>query len=201
MDMVYREPISKDELAELLRLRQDVFSNHSDLSQMLAKNTTIDLDYFDLNSTHYGGFKKGKAISYVRLVGRNKNHQTKWVEQIALSHKLTLTKSSYDFPFQRYYPNPVWSKNFIDSLQNRNIGEMGKLAIHPDFRNDKTHLNRLVESFLSHCVNELKIETGFGSCTLILERYYKKFGFFPARECVPFIYKDLPKAVILQFNA
>ena len=200
MIIEYREPKSIDELDALFRLRQNVFSKHSALNDMIDNNATHDVDFFDLNSTHYGGFYKGKPISYIRLSGQKESLHTEWVAKIIESQRYTLTEPPFEFPFQRYYPNTEWSKNFINSLSNRNIGEVGKLAIHPNFRNGKTHLNSLVKSFLSHCIEDVKIETGFGSCTLPLERFYRKFGFFQAQDSKPFIYKDLPEAVILQFN-
>ena len=109
-------------------------------------------------------------------------------------------KNNVTFPFQQYYPNTTWSLSFLDELKGHKIGEVGRLAIHKNYRKGGVILNELITAFIDYCKNDQKITTGFGSCTLSLERYYRKFGFSIAKGSEPFVYYGLPEAVIVRFD-
>lgn len=200
MSIEFREPTSIDELTVLFRFRHEVYSTDDQLSQMIDSNANLDVNSFDLNAHHFGAFQDGAAIGYVRLATNHATLFTPWVSRIIEAERIVLKSSKNEFPFQAYYPDTMWGKNFINSLRGRSIGEMGKLAIHEDFRGGEELLNDLISSFLGYCINDLKLETGFGSCSLLLERYYRKFGFFVAEGAKPFVFKDLPEALILRFD-
>ena len=176
MNTEYREPITKKELTELFRLRYEVYSKDEKLNQMISSNANLDINSYDLNAFHFGAFQDGLAVGYVRLATQHNTAFTSWVAEIIEHEKIEIAPVPHEFPFQAYYPDTMWGKNFINSLRGRSIGEMGKLAIHEDFRGGEELLNDLISSFLGYCINDLKLETGFGSCSLLLERYYRKFG-------------------------
>jgi hypothetical protein len=78
---------------------------------------------------------------------------------------------------------------------------VGKLAIAKDYRQKGIVLGGLISSFVDYCKKEQKFNTGFGSCSIQLERYYRKFGFMRAHGTVPFIHEGLPEAVIVRFDS
>lgn len=67
------------------------------------------------------------------------------------------------------------------------------------FKNQE-YSHELITEFIDYCKNDKKITTGFGSCTLSLERYYRKFGFSITQGSEPFVYDGLPEAVIVRFD-
>lgn len=200
MIIEYREPSSIEELDALFRLRQEVYSQDVNLSAMISADQSHDINAYDLRSCHFGAFSDGNAIGYVRLAMAQRSSLAPWVEEICATNRITLNSIKHSFPFVAYYPDKKWSSEFILGLAGKRIGEVGKLAIHQDYRNGDDHLNELISSFLDYCVQEHRIETGFGSCTLLLERYYRKFGFFVAAGAKPFVFGNLPEAVILRFD-
>ena len=196
----YREPLNSNELEALFRLRHLVYSEDAHLNSMIQKTSPYDINGFDLQSLHFGAFENGKAIAYIRITTVLETHFTKWVKEILFKNNIATKTSSSLFPFQSYYPDLNWGIDFISSLEGRKTGEVGKLAIHKDYRKAGVILSGLIESFIDYCKNEQKIETGFGSCALKLARYYRKFGFTPASGAKSFIYEKLPEAVIMRFD-
>jgi hypothetical protein len=75
-----------------------------------------------------------------------------------------------------------------------------KLAIAKNFRSD-LFLAEFVQSFLDYCIEKNGFHSGFGVCTLELERFYKRLGFYRPEGAEPFTHAGLPLAVIVQFNA
>lgn len=200
MKIEYREPSTINELESLFRLRYKVYSEDPLLSKMVSSQDSLDIDQYDLKAFHYGAFDGKIAIAYVRFASSNNTSFTNWVEQILSNNNIHIETKKALFPFQKYYPDSEWSRTFLASLEGRKIGEVGKLAIHKDYRFGGDHLEGFMSSFIEYCIKGQKIETGFGSCTLQLERYYRKFGFTVAEGAKPFIYEELPKAIILRFD-
>lgn len=200
MNIQYREPESIKELEDLFRLRYIVYSEDARLKKMVDLNVTFDINEFDLQALHYGAFVDGKAIAYMRITTNLDTRFTNWVKQIIFHNNILIEPPSFSYPFQSYYPDLNWSNNFVSSLKGKKIGEVGKLAIHKDFRKAETVLSRFIPSFIEYCKLKQKIETGFGLCNLRLARYYKRFGFYSAEGSKPFVYKELPEAVIVQFG-
>ena len=158
-----------------------------------------DFNSYDTAALHFGAFHKGRAVAYMRLALDSPSHQTPQVKQLIRSYGISLKTRELRFPFQHYYPDGKWSEAFLNRLRGKKIGEVGRLAIHPDYRNGGIILDELFSSFITYCKSH-GIETGFGTCTLLLERYYRKFGFRRAEDCEPFVYRDLPEAVIVRFD-
>lgn len=194
----FREAQNKAELEALFTLRHQVYSEDENLKSMLSENS-LDLNVYDLNALHFGAFENNEPIAYIRLVVGKETHFTSWVKELFSEHGIKLETQKFTFPFQNYHPDLIWSKKFIQSLENRKIGEVGRLAIHKDYRQAGEILDTLFENFINYCKNQ-GINTAFGSCTLLLERYYRKFNFQRAENCEPFIYKNLPEAVIVRFD-
>jgi hypothetical protein len=201
MNITYREPMSLKELEALFRLRQTVYSEDTYLHKMVSSHSTCDINQYDLNALHYGAFEKEKPVAYIRITTAGETHFTNWVKQILLIHGIRTETDSSSYPFQSYYPDLIWSKKFIESLQGRKVGEVGKLAIDKNYRQAGTILSGFIGSFIQYCKKEQNITTGFGSCTLKLARYYRKFGFTLAQGAKPFIYAGLPEAVIVRFDS
>lgn len=201
MDIKYREPSNLNELESLFRLRYIVYSEDRFLNKMVCPSSTHDINYFDLNALHYGAFDGENPIAYIRITTSTKTHFTNWVENILELNNITIESNFRSFPFQSYYPDINWSLSFVDGLKGKKIGEVGKLAIHKDYRKRGIVLEGLIHSFIHYCKKEQKINTGFGSCTLQLERYYRKFGFTRAQGSIPFVHKELPEAVIVRFDS
>lgn len=194
----FREAQSKTELEALFTLRYQVYLEDENLQSMLSENR-LDLTAYDLNALHFGAFENDKAIAYIRLVVENETHFTSLVKELISKNVIEVEKPRFAFPFQNYHPDLIWSEQFIQSLENRKIGEVGRLAIHQDYRKAGKILDALFENFITYCKIQ-QINTAFGSCTLLLERYYRKFNFIRAENCEPFIYKNLPEAVIVRFD-
>lgn len=199
MNIEYREPNSVSELAALFKLRYEVYRNDEELYKMIG-SSTHDINSFDSKSWHFGAFHEGKAIGYVRLATLHPTTFAPWVDEIVKSIDVKIEVNSNDFPFQTFYPDIEWSKSFIEEIRQRNIGEVGKLAILKDQRKGDVIMHGLISSFLQYCTKKHKIETGFGSCSIVLERYYRKFGFYMPDGVRSFTYKDLPEAIILRFD-
>lgn len=194
----FREAQNKSELEALFALRHQVYLEDENLKSMLSGNQ-LDLSVYDLNALHFGAFENNKVIAYIRLVVEKETHFTSWVNQIIKEHQIQLENKKFTFPFQNYHPDLNWSENFIQSLANRKIGEVGRLAILKNYRQAGEILDTLFENFIFYCKKQ-HIQTAFGSCTLLLERYYRKFNFQRAENCQPFVYKNLPEAVIVRFD-
>lgn len=194
----FREAQNKAELEALFALRHQVYLEDENLKSMLSGNS-LDLSIHDLNALHFGAFDKNKPIAYIRLVVEKETHFTPWINEIIAEHEIQLENKKFTFPFQNYYPDLKWSEDFIQGLENRIIGEVGRLAIHKDCRQAGNLLDALFLNFIDYCKKN-QIQTAFGSCTLLLERYYRKFNFQRAENCQPFIYKNLPEAVIVRFD-
>lgn len=200
MDLQFREPSCKEELKALFRLRHTVYSQDPVLHSMIPNRlTNIDLNTYDLNALHFGAFKDNEPIAYIRVAMDCGTHFTNWVEEIAHEMEIETGFSELKYPFQNYYPDPEWSNNFVQSLGGRKIGEVGRLAIHKDYRHTGL-FPRFMQSFISYCRDEHALSTGFGSCSLPLEQFYVKIGFSRVEGCKPFAVKGLPEAVIVRFD-
>lgn len=200
MSVEYREPINLNELESLFSLRYAIYKEDPALNKMVNSSANHDINKFDLYSFHYGAFINGEAIAYIRITTASHTHFTKWVKQILTANKIATETINSSFPFQNYYPDKKWSENFVSSMEGKNVGEVGKLAIHKEYRKAGTILFGLIDSFIKYCKAEQSIETGFGSCTIKLARYYCKFGFTIVEGTKPFIYGELPEAVIVKFG-
>ncbi len=201
MGIQYREPSSLQELESLFRLRHIVYSEDAFLNKMVCPSAIHDINQFDLNAFHYGAFDGKDPIAYIRITSASTTHFTDWVEQIIELTNSKIESNFGAFPFQSYYPDRGWSNSFIDGLKGRKIGEVGKLAIYKDYRQKGTVLGNLIPSFVDYCKKEQKFNTGFGSCGIQLERYYRRFGFTRVEGGLPFIYQGLPEAVIVRSDS
>lgn len=201
MSIQYREPFSVQELESLFRLRYIVYSEDTLLSSMVCPSATHDMNQFDLNAFHYGAFDGEKPVAYIRITSENPTHFTPWVKQIIALTSSKIESNFGAFPFQSYYPDQSWSNSFIASLKGKKIGEVGKLAIHKDYRKKGALLEGLIPSFIDYCKKEQKFDTGFGSCGIQLERYYRRFGFTRVEGGLPFVHQGLPEAVIVRFDS
>ena len=198
--ILFREPNSLSELESLLRLRFSVYSNDAFLSGMVDETALFDISEFDVNAYHFGAFLNNEPIACIRITNATETSFTPWMHQIVLQNKLFISPKQTNFPFQAYYPDKLWSERFIQSLEGKKIGEVGKLAIHTKFRKSGTVLFGLIESFVNYCTDIQSFETGFGVCSLSLARYYKRFGFSKTMGAQSFIYEGLPEANVLRFD-
>jgi len=200
MNLHYREPMNISELDSIFRLRHAVYSEDDHLNSMLSASSTHDINEFDFNALHFAAFDGKHPIAYIRITTDSETHFTNWVKTISSRNTIVTEKKRASFPFQYYYPNADWSSSFIEGLKGRKTGEVGRLAIHKNYRKGGVILTGLIASFVDYCKNEQNINTGFGVCTLQLERYYRKFGFSIVEGSEPFIYDGLPEAVIVRFD-
>jgi predicted GNAT family N-acyltransferase len=196
----YREPSNLTELEALLRLRYEVYAEDKYLNQMVSATASFDLNVFDLNAFHFGGFVDGKPIAYIRITNYEKTEFTEWIEQIVKENRLSVQSSAHQFPFQSYYPDSKWSATFVASLGDKKVGEVGKLAIHKMYRKSGSVLFEIITAFLKYCKINKAYEVGFGVCVEKLARYYKRFGFEKVAEAKPFTYGNLPEAVLVRFD-
>jgi predicted GNAT family N-acyltransferase len=182
MNIQFREPTSKEELASLFHLRHNVYSEDEHLHSMVTESSVqLDLNSYDHMALHFAAYIENEAIAYIRITTEGETHFTPWVKEIA-------------------NPDSNWSANFVRELNGRKIGEVGKLAIHKDHRTGGVVLSEFIAAFVDYCKKEHTFRTGFGTCSLPLERFYRKFGFVRAEGCEPFTYQDLPEAVIVRFD-
>lgn len=200
MNIHFREPANIGELDSLFRLRYSVYSENPLLQKMISLGSPYDINWFDLHAFHFAGFAQEKPIACMRIVTHTETYFASWIKTILAKNNHTLEPGYTQFPFQLYCPHKDWSRKFIEGLKGRRVGEVGKLAIHSGFRKGGRILNELIESFVQYCKEIHKFDTGFGSCTLPLERYYRKFGFERAEGAMPFTYSGLPEAVIVKFD-
>ena len=200
MNLQFREPEDINELESLFRLRHKVYLEDSLLYPMVYPDSTLDINWFDMNALHFAGFNGTKPIAYMRIVTSSETSFSDWVRTIAEKNNIVLEKRNSEFPFQFYYSDEKWSENFLKQLNGKKSGEVGKLAIHKDYRRGGVVLKNLIESFIHYCKEEKKFDIGFGSCMLSLERYYRQFGFERAEGAVPFISEGLPEAVMVKFD-
>ncbi|MEY3236105.1 MAG: hypothetical protein RI883_206 [Bacteroidota bacterium] len=200
MSLQYREPKNKEELAKLYRLRHKVYSEDSFLHKMVTLNSNLDINQFDINSFHFAAFDKETPIAYIRITSSRPNNFTKWTEELLSENNIEIKYQNYTYPFENYYPDKIWIKNFIKNMSGKVTGEVGKLVIHEDYREGGKILFGLISQFHTYCFKENNYDLGFGSCSLILERYYQKFGFERVDQSIPFTFPGLPEAVMMQFK-
>lgn len=195
MILEFREAATEQELESLFNLRYDVYSRDQ-LLQTLVNGS--DITVFDLRSLHFGAFDKGSAVAYMRMVQQDITHFAPWVQSIA-GDKIGTLPVPVNFPFEICCPDKSWNREFLDSLNGKKIGEAGRLAIHEDHRKDRI-LEKFIPAFIHYCNETHHFDSGFGVCTFTLERFYRRLGFHRADGALPFIYNDLPEAVMLQFD-
>ena len=196
----FREPENIDELESLFRLRYIVYSEDPVMKKLLHSSSPLDINRFDLNALHFAGFVGSIPVAYMRITTNAETHFTGWINTILEKNNIVLEQNSTEYPFQSYCNDEAWYGQFLSGLNGRKIGEVGRLAIHKEHRRGGAVLEDLIRSFIHYCKEEQRFDTGFGSCTLLLERYYSKFGFTRAENAVPFTYKELPEAVIVRFD-
>jgi predicted GNAT family N-acyltransferase len=200
MNIQYREPINADELKRLFNLRFKVYAEDNHLNKLVNLSASHDICEYDLRALHFGAFADGVPIAYIRITTSKETHFAPWVKEITALDQIKREFPMVSFPFQTYYPDLNWSTTFIIGMKGRKIGEVGRLAIHQDYRKGGNVLFNLITSLMQYCIHDRKIETGFGSCTLKLARYYKKFGFEAAMGAKPFVYGELPEAIVVRFD-
>lgn len=192
----FREPVSETELKELFGFRQRIYGETESFKSMVQTN---DPSTFDTRAFHFARYIENRPVAYMRMVTRHETKFADWVKNLA-SQNLQPIPEKIEFPFENYSPDKTWNKSFLESLENKNVGEAGKLAIDKAFRSE-AFLETFIQEFLHYCIEEHQFDVGFGICTLTLERFYRRLGFFRAHGAVPFIYQDLPEGVIVRFDA
>lgn len=201
MSFLFKEIHTQKELKDAFLLRQRSYAEDNLFKDLIKGEAQLDIDEFDAFSYHFGCFHKGRLIAYLRLVMSSFTPCEQMVNQIYMDENETIIPQPIcAFPFVQYFPDHEWSHSFLTQLCGKNIGEVGKLCIHPDYRKHPTLLDELLQHFIQFARDEIEIETGFGICTLILERYYRKFGFYRPDGSMPFGYKNLPEGVLLRFD-
>jgi len=199
MNLDLREPANLHELDSLLRLRYAAYASDPLLQKMVSDREGYDLTHFDQRAMHFGGFINDKPVAYLRMTTNRFTRFAEWVNEIAAQNNIALLPNGARFPFETFSPDKTWNSNFLAALENKKIGEVGKLAIHREHRKRGLVLEKLISAFVDHCHRD-GFDTGFGSCTLPLERYYRKFGFSRAEGATPFVHQGLPPAVIVRFD-
>lgn len=200
MNIEFREPKNINELEAIFRLRHEVYSNDPELSGMVNKSVDLDINNYDFNAFHFAAFKKNEIIACIRFSTKKETHHTPWVKSIVEKNQLQLENISNGFPFENYCPDKASCAEFLKEFENKTIGEVGKLAIQAEYRKGFELLNQFIQSFIDYSREELKVDTGFGCCTFVLERFYRKFGFYHAKSIEPFVVHNLPEAVLLRFE-
>jgi predicted GNAT family N-acyltransferase len=195
MHLEFREASTESELRSLFDLRRNVFSMDPALR---INDTGNDITAFDLQSIHFGAFKGNRAVAYLRMVQQTPTDLELCVKNMATEDLAPIPKG-VSFPFEMYAPDQTWNKEFLNSLDGKKIGEAGKLAIDEDYRGTRVPKD-FVQAFITHCNEKHGFDSGFGICTFRLERFYKRLGFYRANGSRPFIYNDLPEAIMLQFD-
>lgn len=196
MDLEFREPVSEQELDELFKFRQTIYAQTESLKTMVQKS---DITFFDQRAFHFAAYHENKPVAYMRMVSRNETKFADWVKNCSPKNDNSKAEK-IEFPFENYSPNKNWNKAFLSRFENQKIGEAGKLAIVENIRSDQ-FLSKFVQAFLDYCINQNGFQSGFGICTLELERFYKRLGFFRPNGAEPFTYSSLPLAVMVQFDA
>jgi predicted GNAT family N-acyltransferase len=196
MNLEFREPLNEQELSELFSFRQSIYAQTESLKTMVQKS---DITFFDQHALHFAAYDENQAVAYMRMVQKQETKFADWIKNISAENHHS-NSEKIEFPFENYSPDKVWNKEFLSRFENQKFGEAGKLAIAKNFRSDQ-FLSKFVQSFLDHCIQKNGFQSGFGVCTLELERFYKRLGFFRPEGAEPFTHNDLPLAVMVQFDA
>ena len=209
MKISYRQARSKSELASLFQLRHQVFSENQEINSIIQFDLThdynefdpnhYDLTKFDINACHFGAFIKNMPIGYMRITSSTPTSSTQWTKEIILENGIEIKPNNDSFPFEQHYPDKDWSNRFLNTFSNKKNGEIGKLAIHGDFRNGGLVFQDLIYKIQELCIYELEYDFGITICTLELEDLYKSLGFIRIHNSLIFPYKKSPEAVIMQF--
>ncbi|MBK6952503.1 MAG: hypothetical protein IPH24_10775 [Crocinitomicaceae bacterium] len=196
MDLAFREPVSEQELADLFEFRQTIYAQTESLKTMVQKS---DISFFDQRAFHFAAYHENKPVAYMRMVSRNETKFADWIKNCSPEND-TSKSEKIEFPFENYSPDKIWNKDFLSRFENQKIGEAGKLAVAKDVRSD-LFLSKFIHAFLDHCIHQNGFQSGFGICTLELERFYKRLGFFRPDGAEPFTHSSLPLVVMVQFDA
>ncbi len=210
MKINYRQPLSKSELASLFQLRHQVYSEDNEMNSMNSFDMThdknefdmndFDINPFDINAYHFGAYLKNIPIGYIRMTSSSPTNTSEWTKEIISENGINLITCLNDFPFEKYYPDEYLSKRLINSYSTKKIGEIGKLAIHGDYRNGGLVFENLISQFQLFCFYEQEYDLGIKVCSLEFEMHYKNFGFQRIDHSTTFSYKKVPEAVIIQFS-
>jgi hypothetical protein len=200
MNIVFREPQNKAELELLFKLRFKVYAEDASLNVMLSNTNEIDINYFDLHALHFGAFENDVPIACIRIVTNQRTKFSGAVEELISRYKIKLTPLLENFPLEIYYSDKRWTADFLSSLKDSKIGEVGKLAIDKKYRKKGIVLDGMISSIINYGKDEHAFDFCFGICTEALFRYYKKFGFTQAIDSERFSYKGLPEALVICYD-
>lgn len=164
--------------------------------QLKSLARSDDITFFDCRALHFAAFEKNVPVAYIRMVEKTETKFAPWVHQLAPEPLLPDFSS---FPFEKYCPYKTWNLQFLQSFGSLKVGEAGKLAVHKNHRSD-LFLEEFFRAFLIYCIEKNHFDSGFGVCTFALERFYKRLGFYRAKGAEPFVYEDLPEAVLVRFD-
>lgn len=190
----FREPHTEAQFRQLLEFRQLVYAQNTTLKSL---SLTPDLSAFDARAHHYTAFENDRPVAYMRMVQRSETKFGEWVHRISGN---ALVPAETQFPFEQYAPDKAWNRAFLERFESEKTGEAGKLAIAQSHRSDR-FLKDFVKAFLVYAIHDRGFDSGFGVCTHTLERFYRRLGFYRSEGSQPFVYKDLPAAVLVQFDA
>lgn len=177
----FREAKGREELLELFRLRYDTY-RRSRLAGFVPENASgLDIDEYDPWARHFGLFKAGEAVGYIRVVQEERSPA--WADVVALAQSrggqptFSGARPSVPFPLMGYFPDKANVEKLynIFKKQGLRLCSPGRLVISPKIRGIK------VANFFIECVVaatlHLKNDITLITCNRPHVNTYMQYGF------------------------
>ncbi len=202
---VCREPKSIEELLEIFHLRYKIYTD-SGLSNFLlptTKQCELDIDWYDLNSLHFGLYEKEgnmqKLVGTMRMVGQTETKTANWIRNLSLSiPEVQLVIQNVPdklIPMMNYMPFP----DSIEAIYKKCIVQGKELLEISRFAIDNSHRALFLSRFMIEtmiAVAQLKGNSMIFTCAPKHRMLYQAFHNWPLYLTPEFICKGIERTII-----
>jgi len=184
---LFRAPDSREELRQLLQLRYAIY-RESSLRNVTSKNDSeIDVDQYDLRSSHFGLYQLddfgSKPVGYIRIVQDADDMVQNTADVLAIANDCPETLERVfaprrePFPLMTYFPDAGMVKVFyaVRHARGERYIEPGRLSLDPSVRSIG------IVTFMTMCTFALGVVQGVDGAILSCDSkhvpFYRRFGF------------------------
>lgn len=185
---VFRQAANAQELAELLRLRYQVYRDCHLSRFVKASEQGIDIDAWDLHSRHFGLFRidgeSETVVGYMRVVEEGRTPAAVMVEEVASGYSQVLSRITRPliepFPLIKYFPDRKRVADYYRCLRKagERLVEPGRLSLLGAARNRRLG-KHMIESAIAVYFFTYGIENAMWGCIWDHSPMYRRYGCKP----------------------
>ncbi len=179
----FKEVNTKTELKKLFKMRYADYSQ-SQLKKFIHENPKeIDIDYFDLQSKHFGIYCDGAPIGFIRVVN-NKNdyfneNSFEIGQEFGFFNQKACDSSQPEFPFVSYDRVPESVTHFYENTAQHNLPiiEAGRFHITKNHRGIRIAKFAIESSIVLYLFIHNRAKFAVINCDERKAGFYRKYGF------------------------